>query len=643
MTIATNTTEGEILMGGDLDPTSTGDLPLLRASGVTPGTYNYQAVGVDGDGNSIIKITKAVIDPKGRITYAKSEKYTITSVVATSSTFGIVKVDGTTVTVADGVISSITGALPLATASTLGAVKPDNSTTFVDGNGVLTVVVPKATSSTLGGVKYDNVTTYNGAGGTASIYTASTTNFGIARPDYTSLKFYDGKLGLAIATNSSVGIMQADNSTCTIGSGASEGVLFPAVANSTVKGIVRPDNTTITIQNGIISTPVVYATSSTVGVVKADENTLSVGSGGTLTLKKSTVASLGIARPDNITMSINAGILSLNPATSSMLGIVKVDGSTIESNVGSLIIPSAISSLPGVIKPDGTTLIINEGGSLAVPPASYDIPGVVRPANTSLHEATRVDSNGVISIDHTTTTNYGAAKPDNITTRVSDGIIDVVTASATTNGIVLPGDYIQILSDGTIKSSISNDYTMATSNAIGKVKVDGTSLITDINGNLSAPIATSSNRGLISFDDDFRIYTDGSERFGIKNAVGAATRIYTATQLYQEQISNGGASAALGSANNNSNNLKIIANSVNKVVDGFTGDAKIGAQYVLRISKTSEGINVIFPATATIGGFKIEGGSLLPYEANTETLLAEMVVIDIGGQPFGLIYNQQVI
>jgi len=516
MAIATNTTEGDILIAGDLDPTSTGEMPLLRGSGVTPGAYNYQAVGVDGEGNSIITITNTVIDPKGRITYAKSENYTITSVVATSSTFGIVKVDGTSVTVSDGVISFSGASIPLATSTTLGKVRPDNLTIFVDTNGVLTFIVPKATSTILGGVKYDNVTTYSGIGGAVSTYITSTTNFGIAKPDNVSLKLYDGKLGLAIATNSSVGILQADNETCSINT---SGILHPAQANSLGKGIVRPDNTSITIQNGIISVPVVYATSSTVGIVKADENTLNVGSEGTLSLAKATSTTKGLIRPDDTTVEINSEVLSVKTARSSYPGLAKPDDLTVKINLGILSLQSSTPSLYGVVKPDNSSIKIVDGklqfSSFIT--ATSTILGAARGDNSSV-----LNTVGVLSVPNASNTTLGLVKPDADTILVNSGVLSHALpetfATAATLGLVKPDNTSIAISDGVLtanKSTSTNIYApdspfqiIGVESTIGIVKPDNTSIaasggvINLINASNSVFGAVKPDNVTITCDDD---------------------------------------------------------------------------------------------------------------------------------------------
>lgn len=84
--------------------------------------------------------------------------------IATQTTFGGVKIDGSSITINDGVISSHALSLPTPPASSesTGVVKPDNITTKVMDDGTLYVntvaVAPQASSTTLGVVQPDNNT-----------------------------------------------------------------------------------------------------------------------------------------------------------------------------------------------------------------------------------------------------------------------------------------------------------------------------------------------------------------------------------------------------------------------------------------------------------------------------------------------------
>lgn len=82
--------------------------------------------------------------------------------IATQTTLGGVKIDGNSITINDGVISShaLSSPTPPASSESTGVVKPDNITTKVMDDGTLYVntvaVAPQASSTTLGVVQPDN-------------------------------------------------------------------------------------------------------------------------------------------------------------------------------------------------------------------------------------------------------------------------------------------------------------------------------------------------------------------------------------------------------------------------------------------------------------------------------------------------------
>jgi hypothetical protein len=94
---------------------------------------------------------------------------------ASTSILGGVKVDGSTISITNGVISATgsTYVLPTASDTQLGGVKVDNSSITIS-NGVISsnAILPTASTSILGGVRIDGSTiTINGAGVISSVFT----------------------------------------------------------------------------------------------------------------------------------------------------------------------------------------------------------------------------------------------------------------------------------------------------------------------------------------------------------------------------------------------------------------------------------------------------------------------------------------
>jgi hypothetical protein len=138
--------------------------------------------------------TSGIINTSGAISLA----------TASVTQLGGVKVDGTTVTISNGVISAPVASytLPTATASVLGGVKVDG-TSVVINNGVISstasFTLPTASTSILGGVKVDGTTiTINSGTGVisaASAYslpTASTSVLGGVKVDGTTVTISGG-------------------------------------------------------------------------------------------------------------------------------------------------------------------------------------------------------------------------------------------------------------------------------------------------------------------------------------------------------------------------------------------------------------------------------------------------------------------
>lgn len=102
--------------------------------------------------------------------------------IADIYTAGIVRPDGTTVTIQeDGTIS-----IPKAEATKLGLVQPDDVTIKADNNGVISV--PDASSDTKGVVKIDNNTIKVGENGEIKVPKASDTQLGAVKVDGTSIQ-----------------------------------------------------------------------------------------------------------------------------------------------------------------------------------------------------------------------------------------------------------------------------------------------------------------------------------------------------------------------------------------------------------------------------------------------------------------------
>lgn len=230
---------------------------------------------------------------------------------SSTNTLGGVKVDGSTITISNGVISSAPQyTLPISSTNTLGGVKVDGSTITINSSGVISsasaYTLPTATTSSLGGVKVDgtSVTIVNGVISSNAQYTLPT------------------------ASTTVLGGVKVDNATITIdGNGVirSLSIYLLPTASTTVLGGVKVDGDSITISNnGVISAASAYnlPTASTIelGGVKIDGNSITINEDGIIstsiyTLPPASDMVLGGVKVDNTSITINDGVITSNLKT----------------------------------------------------------------------------------------------------------------------------------------------------------------------------------------------------------------------------------------------------------------------------------------------------------------------------------------
>jgi hypothetical protein len=268
---------------GELVNDST-NLLVRYMDGVTPGGFKL-ATQAYVQGNTITSGNLASNLATALVPYALKTELTpfaLTSTVnsqiaaipvyslptASTSVIGGVRVDGTSITINNGVISgSNQYTLPIATASILGGVKPDGTTITINPStgvisGANTYVLPTATTSVKGGVTVPAVATsgINNTSGAISLAQATTTQLGGVKVD-----------GTTITINSGTGVISGAQlytlptaTTTVLG-----GVTVPAVANS---GLT---NTAGAIR-------LATATTNQLGGVKVDGITITINGSGVI-------------------------------------------------------------------------------------------------------------------------------------------------------------------------------------------------------------------------------------------------------------------------------------------------------------------------------------------------------------------------
>lgn len=156
------------------------------------------------------------------------------------------------------------------------------------------------------------------------------------------------------STNIGIAIQSANDAVKTANTAAQraenaansvDSVLSGSYATSSTYGVVKPDNNTITVANGVISV-------DKANVVPAN----------------ATTSAAGIVKPDGTTIKVSSGKISVPTATTSALGLVKPDGTTITVSSGKIsvnsanVIPAnATTTTAGIVKPDGTSISVTDG------------------------------------------------------------------------------------------------------------------------------------------------------------------------------------------------------------------------------------------------------------------------------------------
>ena len=238
--------------------------------------------------------------------------------IASTSTLGGVKVDGSSVTVSNGVISADTfdgNYDSLTNKPTLFSGSYDdltNQPTLFNGdynslsNAPTPYSLPVASATVSGGVKVDGSTVVMD-NGVLKVY-----------PDYLLQSDLPAPYSLPTASTTALGGVKVDGTTITISDGVitSSQIGSIATASPTVLGGVKVDNTTITISNGVIT-----AHSSDDGVTSyndlTDKPTLFSGNYADLndkpaayTLPAASTTTLGGVKVDDLTITISNGMIS---------------------------------------------------------------------------------------------------------------------------------------------------------------------------------------------------------------------------------------------------------------------------------------------------------------------------------------------
>jgi len=372
---------------------SSGTLPAARLPLATTGAVG----GVKIDGSSIT-ITDGVISAVAAVGAAAAGQLTGATLAANVTNSSLTSVGQlTNLTVTNAITGSVTGSagsvnagnivgivpsanLPKATAGALGAVRVDGTTITVDAaTGII---------SSSGGGGGGSGTVNSGTAGQLSYYASSTT----AVSPLTALTWNSGTTTLALTGTFSAttlsGALAASNLTGTIAAAR-----LPT-ATTGAFGAVKVDGTTITITDGVIS------------------STASGGGSGTVT-----------------SITAGTGITSSTGGAITTTGTLSVDTSVVTTLTGSQTLTNKTLNSPVV------TGSLTAGGSTGT--SGY----VLTSTGSGIQWAASAGGGGNYSLPIASNSVLGGIKIGNGLTIAGDGTVDVVGASGSTAAGVVPYDF----------------------------------------------------------------------------------------------------------------------------------------------------------------------------------------------------------
>ena len=467
---------------------------------------------------------------------------TFTPPIASTTILGGVKIDGTSITISNGIISSTPYVLPTASSTILGGIKIGTGLTIASGVVSATAyALPTATATVLGGVKI-------GAG--------ITITSGVITPTFA---------GTGVATT----ISHSDHNHA--------GTYEPAIINPLVDGYIL-SSTAAGARSWVAQYALPVATSAILGGVKQGTNT-TIAADGTISVPTfpwvsitgtpTSIAGYGInLTSSNITTAlgytpINNNVIGVANGLATLDGTGRLTGSQIPlSLIGALVYQgawNAATNVPALVSGVGTKgnyYKVSATGSTTIDGCSLWLAGdmIVYNGTTwdriegGITEVTSVFGRvGAVSLLYSDVvaslgfTPYDAANPSHylttgtlpIATTGSAGIVSVGSGINVSGGVIsvtpysLPiatdsilggvkqGANITIGADGTISAGNSYVLPTASNTVLGGVKIDGTSIVIS-NGVISAsysytlPIATATVLGGVKQGANISIAADGT-------------------------------------------------------------------------------------------------------------------------------------
>ena len=418
---------------------STATLNVAAGTGITlsttPGTNTLTIIGTSSYtlGAATTSALGGVIIPAVGTSGITNTSGTIGLATATATQLGGVKIDGTTIGISSGIISvtqsGITAPAGALTGTTLKSTVVNSSLTSVGTLVDLTVTNPIAGS-----------VTGNAGSVTNGVYTT------VSYPDPAWITSLAGSKITGLATSATTDTTNATN----ISSGTLAAARLPT-ATTTALGAVKIDGTSITITNGVISAVAAVGAAAagqlTGATLAANVVNSSLTSVGTLTnltvtnpISGSVTGSAGSVTAGNIVGTIQSS--NLPKASTTNLGAVRVDGSSITIDANGI-----ISSTGGGGGGSGSgTVNTGTAGQLAYYASSTTAVSPLT-ALSWTSGTTTLALTGTFSA----TTLSGSLAASNLTGTIAAARLPIATTSAV-GGVKVDGTTITI-TDGVISST----------------------------------------------------------------------------------------------------------------------------------------------------------------------------------------------
>jgi len=353
MANATQTIAGDVQLAGDLGGNNNAASPALTNTAVTPGSYVVAKFTVDAKG----RLTSAASSTAPEIMAIIPDAMTVDAYTALSpaekeargnTAKGIVVVDDTNLTVADGLLSLTP---PDATTTSKGVVQIGEGLS-VTGGVVSYGATDYATTNDYGLVKIGSgLVVSSGVVSLDTLPDATTISKGVVQIG-TNIDVAGGVISVKTASAADLGVVQI-GSGLTVTDGVVELGSLPNATTSTLGVVQIGDNIDVTA--GTISVPV--ATTSSLGVVSVQSGGGLTVTGGVLafdgTYTNASYSQKGIVQiQSGGGISVTNGVISIDTtayATSGSKGVVQV-GANIDVDAGVISIKTASDTEKGVVQ-----------------------------------------------------------------------------------------------------------------------------------------------------------------------------------------------------------------------------------------------------------------------------------------------------